>query len=186
MSDCVDVFRHLPAQSVDVIVTSPPYNLGIRYNKYEDSLSQADYLEWTNTWVAAAARVLRPEGSLFLNVGAKPSDPWTALDVAQTVRSHLRLQNIIHWIKSIAIERDLAGAGSRMERDLAVARQIQRSLLPEHPPVVQGYDLAVLNEPCFECGGDYYDFLNLGPQTLLVVIADVEGKGVGSALVSTL
>ena len=71
----------------------------------------------------------------------------------------------------------------RMERDLAVARQIQRSLLPEHPPVVQGYDLAVLNEPCFECGGDYYDFLNLGPQTLLVVIADVEGKGVGSALV---
>lgn len=71
----------------------------------------------------------------------------------------------------------------RMERDLAVARQIQRSLLPEHPPVVPGYDLAVLNEPCFECGGDYYDFLNLGPQTLLVVIADVEGKGVGSALV---
>jgi sigma-B regulation protein RsbU (phosphoserine phosphatase) len=71
----------------------------------------------------------------------------------------------------------------RMERDLAVARQIQRSLLPEHPPVLQGYDIAVLNEPCFECGGDYYDFLNLGPQTLLAVIADVEGKGVGSALV---
>jgi sigma-B regulation protein RsbU (phosphoserine phosphatase) len=71
----------------------------------------------------------------------------------------------------------------RMERDLAVARQIQRSLLPEHPPVLQGYDIAVLNEPCFECGGDYYDFLTLGPQTLLAVIADVEGKGVGSALV---
>lgn len=71
----------------------------------------------------------------------------------------------------------------RMERDLAVARQIQRSLLPEHPPSLQGYDIAVLNEPCFECGGDYYDFLTLGPQTLLAVIADVEGKGVGSALV---
>lgn len=71
----------------------------------------------------------------------------------------------------------------RMERDLAVARQIQRSLLPEQPPALQGYDIAVLNEPCFECGGDYYDFLNLGPQTLLAVIADVEGKGVGSALV---
>jgi site-specific DNA-methyltransferase (adenine-specific) len=120
LSDCVDVFRHLPPQSVDVIVTSPPYNLGIRYNRYQDTLSQSDYLEWTNTWVAAASRVLRPEGSLFLNVGAKPSDPWTALDVAQTVRSHLRLQNIIHWIKSIAIERDLAGAGARMDRDLAV------------------------------------------------------------------
>src|SRR4029077_3726201 len=109
LSDCVDVFRHLAPQSVDVIVTSPPYNLGIRYNRYQDTLSQSDYLEWTNTWVAAALRVLRPEGSLFLNVGAKPSDPWTALDVAQAVRSHLRLQNIIHWIKSIAIDRESAG-----------------------------------------------------------------------------
>ncbi len=56
--------------------------------------------------------MLRPDGSLFLNVGAKPSDPWTALDVAQAVRSHLRLQNIIHWIKSIAIDRESAGAAA--------------------------------------------------------------------------
>ncbi len=70
----------------------------------------------------------------------------------------------------------------RTQRDLAVARQIQRSLLPDAPPVVPGYDIAVMNEPCLEYGGDYYDFLHLGPQTLLLVIADVEGKGVGSAL----
>src|SRR5437660_9258756 len=120
LSDCVDVFRHLDAQSVDVIVTSPPYNLGIRYNRYQDTLSQADYLEWTSTWVAAAARVLAPQGSLFLNVGAKPSDPWTALDVAQTVRGHLRLQNIVHWVKSIAIEQKAAGVGAGLTRDLAV------------------------------------------------------------------
>jgi hypothetical protein len=37
---------------------------------------------------------------MFLNVGAKPTDPWTALDVAQAVRPHLRLQDPIHWIKS--------------------------------------------------------------------------------------
>jgi len=71
----------------------------------------------------------------------------------------------------------------RMERELEMARSIQRSLLPEAPPIVPGYDLAVSNEPCFEVGGDYYDFLSLGPQTLLLVIADVEGKGVSSALV---
>jgi len=71
----------------------------------------------------------------------------------------------------------------RMERDLAVARNIQQSLLPQTPPVVHGYDIWVTNEPCFECGGDYYDFLSLGPSTLLVVVADVEGKGVASALV---
>ncbi len=120
LADCLAVFQQLPSQSVDVIVTSPPYNLGIQYNRYQDSLSRAEYLEWTNQWVAAATRVLRPEGSLFLNVGAKPSDPWTALDVAQAVRPHLRLQNIIHWVKSIAIERDSAGAAAGLTRDLAV------------------------------------------------------------------
>jgi site-specific DNA-methyltransferase (adenine-specific) len=119
-ADCLEVFRQLPAHSVDAIVTSPPYNLGIEYGKYQDTLSRSEYLEWTNTWVAAATRVLSPEGSLFLNVGAKPSDPWTALDVAQTVRSHLRLQNIIHWVKSIAIEQKLAGAAAGLTRDLAV------------------------------------------------------------------
>jgi site-specific DNA-methyltransferase (adenine-specific) len=120
LADCIDVFSHLPAASIDVIVTSPPYNLGIRYNRYQDTLSQAEYLKWTDEWVAAAVRVLRPNGSLFLNVGARPSDPWTPLDVAQAVRSRLRLQNIIHWIKSIAIERDAAGVGAGLTRDLAV------------------------------------------------------------------
>ncbi|MGH9651026.1 MAG: PP2C family protein-serine/threonine phosphatase, partial [Terriglobales bacterium] len=71
----------------------------------------------------------------------------------------------------------------RLEKELALARGIQRSLLPDSPPVVPGYEIAVLNEPCFEVGGDYYDFLNLGPQSLLLVVADVEGKGVSSALV---
>jgi site-specific DNA-methyltransferase (adenine-specific) len=119
-ADCLDLFRQLPAASVDVIVTSPPYNLGIRYNQYEDTLSRDEYLAWTSTWVGEAARVLRTDGSLFLNVGAKPTDPWTALDVAQAARTHLRLQNIIHWIKSIAIDKASAGAAAGLSRDLAV------------------------------------------------------------------
>jgi len=119
-ADCVEVLKQLPPQSVDVIVTSPPYNIGVRYNRYQDSLTPSQYLEWTGTWLAAAARVLRKEGSLFLNVGTRPSDPWTALDVAQAARSHLQLQNIIHWVKSIAIEQSQAGASAGLERDLAV------------------------------------------------------------------
>jgi sigma-B regulation protein RsbU (phosphoserine phosphatase) len=71
----------------------------------------------------------------------------------------------------------------RMEKELALARGIQRSLLPETAPLVEGLDIALLNEPCFAVGGDYYDFLSLGPNTFLSVIADVEGKGVSSALV---
>ena len=67
----------------------------------------------------AAAR-LRPHGSLFLNVGAKPTDPWTAMDVAQTARPHLQLQNTIHWIKSIAIDKESAGAAADLDRSIAV------------------------------------------------------------------
>src|SRR5690606_30755487 len=99
--DCLEVLAQLPRHSVDVIVTSPPYNLGIRYRSYDDTMPRDEYLAWTGAWVARAAALLAPDGSLFLNVGAKPSDPWTALDVAQAVRPHLQLQNTIHWIKSI-------------------------------------------------------------------------------------
>src|SRR5437763_5379413 len=120
LADCLDLLREMEPRSVDVIVTSPPYNLGIQYSRYQDTLSGSDYLEWTSAWVSAAARVLRPDGSLFLNVGTRPSDPWTALDVAQAARAHLRLQNIIHWIKSIAIDREAAGAAAGLTRDLAV------------------------------------------------------------------
>jgi len=110
-ADCLNVLKQQHSRSVDVIVTSPPYNLGIRYNQYDDTMSRADYLEWTNAWVAEASRVLRPDGSLFLNVGAKPTDPWTALDVAQAVRPHLQLQNIIHWVKSIYIDKAQLAVG---------------------------------------------------------------------------
>jgi site-specific DNA-methyltransferase (adenine-specific) len=120
LGDCLDVFAELPAASVDAIVTSPPYNMGIRYNTYQDTLTPAEYLAWTSEWTAAARRVLKPSGSLFLNVGTRPSDPWTALDVAQAVRPHLTLQNVIHWIKSIAIDRESTSAAAALDRDLAV------------------------------------------------------------------
>jgi site-specific DNA-methyltransferase (adenine-specific) len=120
LGDALEHLIGLEAASVGVIVTSPPYNLGIRYRTFDDGQPRSEYLQWTDAWIGAAARALAPEGSLFLNVGSKPTDPWTALDVAQQARAHLRLQNIIHWVKSIAIDRDLAGAGAGLERDLAV------------------------------------------------------------------
>jgi site-specific DNA-methyltransferase (adenine-specific) len=119
LGDCVDILERLPERSLDAIVTSPPYNLGIRYRSYDDTRPRDEYLEWTGQWVRRAAAALSADGSMFLNVGAKPTDPWTAIDVAQAVRPHLHLQNTIHWVKSIAIEKSLAG-GSRLTEDLAV------------------------------------------------------------------
>jgi site-specific DNA-methyltransferase (adenine-specific) len=118
--DCLDILDTFADGSIDAIVTSPPYNLGIRYRTYDDTMPREQYLEWTAEWVKRAARVLAPNGSLFLNVGAKPTDPWTAIDVAQAVRPFLHLQNTIHWIKSIAIEKGLAGARAGLDEDLAV------------------------------------------------------------------
>ena len=118
--DAIDILSRLDAGSIDAVVTSPPYNLGIRYRSYDDGLPQSEYLEWTGRWIAAAGHALSDKGSLFLNVGAKPKDPWTALDVAQAARRHLQLQNIIHWVKSIAIEKQLAGTRAGLKDDLAV------------------------------------------------------------------
>ena len=118
--DCLELLARLLPGSVSAIVTSPPYNLGIRYRSYDDTLPRERYLEWTGEWAAAAAATLAADGSLFLNVGGRPKDPWSALDVAQAVRPHLDLQNTIHWIKSIVIERNAAGAAAGLTRDLAV------------------------------------------------------------------
>ena len=120
LGDAVEYLQAAPVGSVSAIVTSPPYNLGIRYRSFDDGQPRADYLRWTGEWVAAAAKALVQEGSLFLNVGSKPTDPWTAFDVAQAARPHLHLQNVIHWIKSIAIDRDLAGTRAGLADDLAV------------------------------------------------------------------
>lgn len=71
----------------------------------------------------------------------------------------------------------------RLEQELVIARAIQQSLLPEALPKLDGLDIAVRYESTLLVGGDYYDFLLLDPSTLLSVIADVQGKGVSSALI---
>ena len=100
-TDSVGLLDQLPDSTIDVVITSPPYNLGVQYRSYRDTLPEMSYLRWTSVWVAAATRVLGDDGSLFLNVGNKPTQPWTAIDVVLEARRHLILQNTIHWIKSL-------------------------------------------------------------------------------------
>ncbi|HMK37025.1 MAG TPA: site-specific DNA-methyltransferase [Desulfomonilaceae bacterium] len=108
--DCLaGMSRILEPDSVDVIVTSPPYNIGIRYGRYDDGIPRDAYLEWMGNWAKLVRRVLKPDGSLFLNIGSKPSDPWIPYDVANQLRSELCLQNVINWVKSIHIENSSYG-----------------------------------------------------------------------------
>lgn len=71
----------------------------------------------------------------------------------------------------------------RLEEDLAIARQIQLSFLPQARPKHKGIDLAGLNVPSLEVGGDFYDFIDVVPGQIGVAIADVAGKGVSAGLI---
>ena len=102
--DCIEGMKAvLPRSSVDVIVTSPPYNIGIKYGMHNDKMPFDGYLDWMEEFGRACARVLKPKGSLFLNIGDKASDEFRAFDVASRISKSLRIQNTIHWIKSIAV-----------------------------------------------------------------------------------
>ncbi len=94
----------LLAGSIDLVVTSPPYNLGVRYSKFSDRADRAGYLRWCKTWAAKVARLLKVDGSFFLNVGASPANPMFPHELVLELRDLFVLQNTIHWIKSISIE----------------------------------------------------------------------------------
>src|SRR5437667_3836782 len=102
--DCIDGMSRLGDESVDVVVTSPPYNLGIDYGKYSDRQDRQSYLRWCYGWAEQVRRILKPRGSFFLNIGAAPSNPMLPHEMVIELRNLFVFQNTIHWIKSITVE----------------------------------------------------------------------------------
>jgi serine phosphatase RsbU (regulator of sigma subunit) len=74
---------------------------------------------------------------------------------------------------------------ARVQQDLDAAREIQRSLLPQQMTEISGYSVAVRSSTCYEVGGDYVDIVNLPDGGEIMVVADVAGKGLASAIVAT-
>jgi phosphoserine phosphatase RsbU/P len=70
----------------------------------------------------------------------------------------------------------------RTEYEMETARGIQQSFLPESPPKIHGFELAALNLPARQVGGDFYDFIPVADGQWGIIIADVSGKGVPAAL----
>jgi site-specific DNA-methyltransferase (adenine-specific) len=104
LEDCVEGMAQLPTEKVDLVVTSPPYNLGVKYGKYSDRQDRKSYLQWCRRWGAELRRLLKPKGSFFLNIGAAPSNPMLPHEIVIELRDLFVLQNTIHWIKSITIQ----------------------------------------------------------------------------------
>ena len=70
----------------------------------------------------------------------------------------------------------------RLERELQVASEIQQRFQPASAPIVAGYELQGISFPCYEIGGDYYDFIQREDGRLIVALGDVSGKGPAAAL----
>lgn len=95
--DCLEWMRSQPDASIGIIVSSPPYNRGIAYNRYQDR--RGDYLDWQREVWTEACRILRPDGHLFINIAGSAQDPFLAYRVAESVP--WRVQNHIIWAKAI-------------------------------------------------------------------------------------
>ena len=108
-------------ESINCVVTSPPYNLDIKYGKYKDDLPREGYLKWIADVAEAIKRVLAPDGHLFMNVGYSNTDPWVAMDVAQSVRKHFILQNNFTWIKHILVNNQSQGIYKPISSDRYVS-----------------------------------------------------------------
>jgi site-specific DNA-methyltransferase (adenine-specific) len=103
--DVIEKLKELPDKKFDCIVTSPPYNIGKDYGKKVNDKKPMDkYLDWILDVFQECKRVLKDEGSVFINIGYSNVEPWIAMDVAQKLRSEFVLQNNITWVKNISID----------------------------------------------------------------------------------
>lgn len=120
--DCIKAIKIMEKQSLlaDVIITSPPYNIGKKYNQYNDEKPREKYLDMMEELAEECSKIMNDSSSFFLNVGGKPSDMWIPLDIAQRFRKKLILQNVIHWVKSISLPKEDAGNYPNIIGDISV------------------------------------------------------------------
>jgi len=65
--DCLEVMPFIPDNSIDLVVTSPPYNIGIDYGSYKDNLLWEEYYNWCKLWLKEIYRILKSDGRFCLN-----------------------------------------------------------------------------------------------------------------------
>ena len=70
----------------------------------------------------------------------------------------------------------------KIDSELIIAREIQEALLPDKIPEIENYEIAGMNNPALQIGGDYFDFIKIAEDKLVIVIADVSGKGTPASL----
>jgi serine phosphatase RsbU (regulator of sigma subunit) len=170
--------------------------------------------ELLNTVLRIVVRELELPGALItaprMTYGAMPPEPWDGCPrfPLQTKDGYLLAELIVappvgralsiyeqDFLEGLALQAGVALENARyhernlewmrVQRDLEAARLIQRSLLPQQMPEIAGYSIAVRSTACYEVGGDYVDIVELPGGAQIMAVADVAGKGLASAIVST-
>ncbi|MFA9452316.1 MAG: SpoIIE family protein phosphatase [Candidatus Aminicenantaceae bacterium] len=104
----------------------------------------------------------------------------------QFSNNDLRLLTLLGNVAAVKIENAVlfqqALEQEKSKKELSLAEDIQKGLLPQKNPEVEGFEIVGINIPCLQIGGDYYDFLEIDEERMGIVIADVSGKGVGASL----
>jgi DNA modification methylase len=93
VGDCLAWLQQLPDACVDLAFADPPFNVGYHYDVYQDRRPNGEYLAWAEQWLAAVARVLKPEGSVFVAIG----DEFAAEHKVRLDALGLTLRNWIVW-----------------------------------------------------------------------------------------
>jgi serine phosphatase RsbU (regulator of sigma subunit) len=117
-------------------------------------------------------------------IGVIYSDRISLVD--QFTEDDLRLLTLLSNLAAVKIENarliEKAIEQEKMEKELALAARIQKDFLPKENPAREKFDIAGTNIPCYQVGGDYYDFITIDPGRLGVIVADVSGKGISASL----
>jgi serine phosphatase RsbU (regulator of sigma subunit) len=99
---------------------------------------------------------------------------------------HLKVLTTLASVAAIRVENarlmEARLQQERLERELQLASEIQQRLQPTAPPLVPGYEFQGISFPCYEIGGDYYDFIKRDDGRLVIALGDVSGKGTAAAL----
>jgi len=139
-----------------------------------------------------ASTLLSDKASLRFPLCDKSGDRFTELVVLLPVGRSLDLDET-DFLESLAVQASVAIENARfhqralqwqrVESDLAAARRVQLSLVPQNMPEIPEYGIAARSVACYEVGGDYLDIVTMPSRETVIVVGDVAGKGLASALV---
>jgi sigma-B regulation protein RsbU (phosphoserine phosphatase) len=118
----------------------------------------------------------RPEGVIRVYTGKKHTFDWfeTSLLTAIAAEAAAAIVNARLYVEALA--------SADIKRQLRMAAEVQRQMIPQGPPSIPGFEVGAIYVPCFELGGDFYDFFTLGGTNIGVAVCDVAGKGVRASL----